>query len=362
MQRIVIVKMWALGDILISTPMIPALRQRYPGIKITWVVDESHGDILRGHPGIDDLEIINSGHWRRILRKGNLPGWLAESYRLRQLVAHYHPDAVINCHPEKWWTIFLCPAPKRVALFPSPTLPSTSRFYTHPIANPVPSIHTTRQYLLATQALDCPDGDLRLTIGETADESPFMEDFTQQNHIDWDRPVVVIAPFTTAETKCWEPERFAALADRLARTYNSQIVMTLHPKDEPAARRIAAQAQTPIIVATKTTLRQYVALLRRADVVVSGDTSSLHIAAALGTPYVTLFGPTDPTHLAPLAPRERGGTILTADIRCRPCHSTHCRNAVFRECLKQITVDEVVRATEHYLPVKTRQELIVHAG
>ncbi|MDX1932263.1 MAG: glycosyltransferase family 9 protein [Capsulimonadales bacterium] len=362
LSRVVIVKMWALGDVLIATPMLAALRERFPEIRITWVVDESHGEILRGHPGIDDLEIIHSGRWRRSLRKGNLPGWLAESVRLRRMVARYRPDAVINCHPDKWWTVFLCPAPRRIAPYPSPTLPWSARFYTDPIATPVPAIHATRQYLLATQALGCPDGDLRLTIGETSDEADFLTRFQQRQGIGSDEPVVILAPFTTAENKCWEPERFAELADTLASRFPAQFVMTLHPKDEPAARKIAARANTPIRIAAGTTLRQYVALLRRASVVVSGDTSSLHIAAALGTPYVSLFGPTDPDLLAPLAPRERGGTVLTAPIPCRPCHSTRCSNPTFRECLKAISVEEVARAAGRYLSVSARQELPVHVG
>lgn len=360
MNRVVIVKMWALGDILMATPMLAALRGRYPDVKVTWVVDESHGAVLQGHPGIDDLEIINSGQWRRFLRKGNVPGWVATALRLRNLVSSYKPDAVINCHPEKWWTIFLAPAPVRVGLFPSRTLPGTSRFYTHPLANPSPPIHATRQYLLATQALGCEDRDLSLTIGETPDETPFLTAFQQEHGLSEERPLVIIAPFTSAENKCWEPELFAQLADQLAEQFGAQIVMTLHPKDEPSARKIASQARTKIIVATKTTLRQYVALLRSADLVVSGDTSSLHISAALGTPYVTLFGPTEPAHLAPLAPRERGGVILTHPLACRPCHSTQCKNPVFRECLKSITVETVVQASSGFLRAKSRKELPVH--
>jgi ADP-heptose:LPS heptosyltransferase len=360
MKRVIIVKMWALGDVLMATPMLASLRATYPDSKVTWVVDESHGEILRGHPGIDDLEIIHSGRWRRLLRKGNVPGWLAESFRLRRLMERYKADAAINCHPEKWWTIFLCPAPVRIGLYPSTSLPGSARFYTHPLPSQTPPLHATRQYLQATQTLGCPDSDLRLTIGETPDEAVFLADFEHQQGIRSGEPFVVLAPFTTAENKCWEPERYAILADYLADRWSARIILTLGPRDEPAARTIAAQAKTPIIVAAKTTLRQYVALLRRADVVVSGDTSSLHIAAALGTPYVTLFGPTDPSHLAPLASQERGGTIVTSSVSCRPCHATRCKNPIFRECLKAISVEEVAHTVGKYIGSRTYKELSVY--
>ena len=73
-KRIGILKLWALGDIVMATPMLAALRARYPEVQITWVVDESHGEILRGHPSVDDLIILDTGGWRRLLRKGKSTG------------------------------------------------------------------------------------------------------------------------------------------------------------------------------------------------------------------------------------------------------------------------------------------------
>jgi lipopolysaccharide heptosyltransferase I len=348
MKRVGIIKLWALGDIVMATPMLAALRAAHPDVEITWVVDEAHSEILRGHPGIDDLIVLHSGAWRRLLRRGNYPGWLKRSQELRTVMRERNLDAVINCHPDKWWTAILCAAPVRVGLYPSSHLPGTRRWYTHAIADPRPPIHATRHYLLATQALGCPDTSLRLTLGETPDEAEFLAAFTREYEIAPDVPLVVLAPFTTAENKCWEPERFAELADVLEDEWGARIVLPHSGKDETAARRIAAMARTPMLTA-RTTLRQYIGLLRRADLVVSGDTSAMHIAAALGTPFVALFGPTERARLAPLYVVDNNGAALAKPLPCAPCHSTRCTNPVFRKCMKLHTVADVAAVAAPYL-------------
>ena len=340
MKRIGIIKLWALGDIVMATPMLTAIRAKYPECRISWVVDEAHGEILHGHPDIDDLVILDTGSWRRLWRKANYPAWITRSREIRQMLAAKEWDAVINCHPDKWFTAILCPAPLRIGLYPSPTLPAlTPRLYTHVIPDPRPQIHATRHYLQATQALDCPDASLRLTLGETPEESSFFEEF-QQRH--GSTPYAAILPFTTAENKCWEPERYAALADTLWKNHSLQCILPHSPKDEEAAHRIASQCKdSDSIRLVRTNLRQYVALLRRAALAVSGDTSALHLCTALDTPYVSLFGPTDPRHLAPLFTGEGRGEILLPTVSCAPCNSTNCRNAVFRTCMKEHSVSEV---------------------
>lgn len=319
MKRVLIVKLWALGDILMATPMIAALRARFPGVEITWMADAFHAEILVGHPGIDHLIALDSGAWRRLLRKGNLPGWIARTRQVRSDLAAHNFDAVINCQPDKWWSLFLCAAPVKIGLYPSPTLPVSRRFYTHSIARPAHiGLHNTDHYLLATQALGCPAADKRMTIGETPDEAPFARAFYDAHRLTRDKPTVVLAPFSTQDNKDWPPNNYARLADWLVQERAAQVVMTAGPKDGEKARALAAQASSPIHLAQGTTLRQYVGLLRAADLVVSGDSSPMHIAAAVGTPYVALFGPTPADELAPLVGRgavlKRGPAVNSISV------------------------------------------------
>ena len=328
MKRILIIKLWALGDLLMATPLLTALHRKYPGAEITWVADTQYVGILESHPLIAELIPLDSGKWRRLLRQGKIIAWLREAHRLNADMCRRHFDVAINCHPEKWWMRVLCVAPVRVGLFATTRLPLTRKLYTHPVSELVPGAeHNTDRYLQAAKALGCPASNKTMTIGETADEAPFWEMFRQTHSIPQKALVVVLAPFSTSENRIWETDRLAALTDWLADERGARVILTVGPKDGVKAQDIVALTHAaPPIIAQGTTLREYIALLRAADLVICGDSSPMHIAAALGTPYVALFGPTPVAERAPLVGQ---GLSLAKPLPCAPCDLPFCRNSVF---------------------------------
>ena len=348
LNTVLIIKLWALGDILMATPMLTALKNRYPGVRVTWIVDSVHGDLLQNHPLIDDLVVLDTGGWRRLLRKGNIWAWLSRTADLRRQMQARQFDAVINCHPDKWWTLALCAAPIRVGLYPSVRSSVSRHFYTDALPLPQsPSCHNTDHYLIATSALGCADSDKKMTLGQIPDESNVVQAFRQAHEIRSEELMIVLAPFSTAENRQWELERLAQVADWLRTAYEAQIVLPCGPGDVARAREIAALTrQTHIHLAESTTLRQYIGLLRSADLVICGDSSPMHIAAAVGTPYVALFGPTPLRERAPLVGR---GLPLAKSLFCAPCDQSTCRNPIFRECMKLITVADVQEAVTSLL-------------
>lgn len=354
MKRILIIKLWALGDIVMATPMLASLRARYPDIHITWVIDINHADLLTNHPGINKLVVLDTGKWRRLLRQGRIFAWLAHSYALYQEMARHDFGAVINCHPEKWWSMLLCAAPIRVGLYPSDSLPVLRRFYTKAVRRPrKPAIHNTDHYLLATQALGCSSSDKAMTLGETPDESLFLASLRETGGFIGDRPLVILAPFSTGENRVWESDRLIGLADWLNDTYQAEIIMPVRKADMEGAFKIIVLAKRQnITLIPDTTLRQYIALIRAADLVISGDSSPMHIAAALHTPFIALFGPTPISERAPLAGK---GLALAKPLHCAPCDQSYCGNAVFRECMKLITIADVQAAVTTMLPLRSAQ-------
>jgi len=238
MKRVLILKMWALGDILMATPLLTALKSQFPDIQITWLADSSHADVLQGQPLIDELVRFDSGRWRRLLRKGRLLQWLAESRHLNAEMQRRRFDCVINCHPEKWWTRIFCAAPVRIGLFPTQRLPVTRWLYTKSLSKP-PGLHNTDAYLQAVQALGLSgpfDRQMLLSVSPEDREAAraFLHGWTDFRP---DLPIIVLHPGTSQPSKCWLPEHFSALAAALV-GYN--VVITGSPCEKSLAEAVAA--------------------------------------------------------------------------------------------------------------------------
>jgi ADP-heptose:LPS heptosyltransferase len=341
-ESILIIKMWALGDILMATPMLNAIRAAKPDARISWMVDVQHAELLANHPLIDELIVIDAGQWRRLLRKANIPAWIARTSELNADMRSRRFDTVINCFPEKWWTYYLCAAPVRVGLFPSPTLPRTRHLYTHALPRPTRAgLHNTDHYLLATEAAGYPPASKKMSVGETAHEAVFLEEFARRHAMIVGRMTVVIAPFSTALNRTFDMALTVGIADWLVSECEAQVIVTGAPGDADRARAIAGRASVSVIVAESTTVREYIALIRRADLVITGDSSAMHIAAAVGTPYVALFGPTPSDERAPL---EGRGVVLSKPLSCAPCDLPTCANKVFQQCMRLIELADVQRA------------------
>ena len=354
MKRILIVKLWALGDILMATPLLSALKAWEPDAEITWVADTQYAGILEGHPQLHELIAVDTGRWRRLLRQGKLWAWLTEARRLNREMHRRQFDVAINFHPEKWWMRILCAAPLTIGLFASNRLPLTQKLYTHALPEMPGVRHNTEHYLRAMGPLGNVHSSKAMSIGETPDEAPFWAEFRRRHGLAPTQKVAALAPFATTENRVWEPERLAEVADWLQAECDARVVLCAGPSDGAAARQIVSLISgPPPVIAEGLTLRQYVAVLRGADLVLCGDSSPMHIAGALGTPYVALFGPTP---LASRVPLAGPGIALAKPLPCAPCDQSGCRNPVFRECLKLITVADVQTAVLALLPSSTRKD------
>ena len=151
---------------------------------------------------------------------------------------------------------------------------------------------------------------------------------------------VALAPKTTWETKCWPEERWAALGDALAAD-GRQIVLMGAASEGLALERVAAQMRNaPRLLAKSLTFRQAAALIARASLCVSSDSAPMHVAAAVGTPFVSLFGPTP---VSRYAPREGRGIAVSQPVPCGPCMEQVCPNPPESQiqCLRLLSVPKV---------------------
>jgi heptosyltransferase-2 len=167
----------------------------------------------------------------------------------------------------------------------------------------------------------------------------------------WGREDVVIGMSPGAAfgpAKRWWPERFAALADRLIASGSFRVIFFGSPDEVPLIEDIRSQmTHAAVSLAGRDTLGSFMALAARCAVMVTNDSGSMHIANAVGTCVVALFGPTDPCRTAPTA---APATVLYRDLACSPCFRTTCPYAD-HPCMRFIEVDDVYRAVLNILRV-----------
>ena len=168
-------------------------------------------------------------------------------------------------------------------------------------------------------------------------------------------PLVAIAPGARSHLKRWPAPGFAAVADALVRERGAQVLLVGDAEDRPTAEQVAAAMQyAPMNLAGRTTLRQLAALFRRMALVLTNDSACLHVAGAVGTPVVALFGPTDPVKYGPTGPRD---SVVRLGLVCSPCERALCPYG--HECLQWLPPRDVLAAARNALRDTTvRPELV----
>jgi lipopolysaccharide heptosyltransferase II len=152
---------------------------------------------------------------------------------------------------------------------------------------------------------------------------------------------VILQPGARYWFKAWPPERFAELADRLISQYSCQVLIGGSHQDIELAEQIRQIAKSkPIVMAGRTTIKQFASIAKKSALFVGSDSGAMHIASAVGTPVVALFGPSNPREWGP-----RGGPVevLYKELDCRSCFHPTCIRGE-ENCMRLITVEEVYAA------------------
>jgi heptosyltransferase-1 len=344
--RILIVKMWDLGDILTATPLLRALRKRYPEAEIHWLCDSAYALLLVGNPMIDRVIAFDSVSWRAELRCLRLPSYLRRTLWLRRELIAEGYDLVINLAADKWWSIWFGVAPKSIGVFSRarPGLPAAVHaIAVAPSANA--RMHDARRYLLAADALGIEGPhDEQMVIGISSDHRRAAHSVLRSEPAympDW--PIVVLHPGAPEAAKRWPLNRYAMLVDRLT-GFNVAVTGSSH--DRIFAERIAAACRRQIVIAAGRLrgVAETAALIERASAVVAGDTSVLHIASALDVPIVGIYGCTRPGDNTPLCGRAE--FLYDDKTPCGPCRKSECPRTRSKHmaCMQAVTVDNVMDA------------------
>lgn len=323
-QRICLIKPSALGDIVQSLPVLTALRSRWPEAYIAWVANRGLSGILRGHPHLDEvIEFDRSPRgWQ---------GWAAVRRLASQLASRQFDLAVdLQGLLRSGLMTLATRAPRRVGL--ASAREGAAWTYTDSVAVDTLEQSAVTRYWQVARALGCPGDPPQPRLGFT----PALRNWARQQLGALPRPIVAIHAGAQWETKRWPPRHFAEVARRAQTEFGASVLLIGGPGEGQLADEIAAGLVGPYAnFAERTQLLELAALLEAADVVCSGDTGPMHLAAAVGAPVVAVFTCTSPVRAGPYGSCHR---VVATNVDCAASYLKRCSKMI---CMQELTPDRV---------------------
>ncbi len=340
-QRVLVVIPNWVGDVVLATPVLAALRARFRTARIVYLMRAYVREVVAGG-GWHDAEICwpqGRGvrhEWQGFVLAGGLR---REGFDLALLLTNSFRSAL---------TVRLAGIPRRVGyardgrgwLLTDRLRPPrrAGRFVPTPVLD---------YYVRLAEHVGCPVPDRRLRLGITPEQERAGAELTRHYGLDDGRPYAVINPGAAfGAAKCWLPERFAVVCDRLRRDFDLRCVLVGAPHEVPLLRRIAELAESDVICCDNpgTTLGSLKVLIRAARLLVCNDTGPRHYGNAFGVPTVTIFGPTHQAWTDTGYDRE---VKLQVPVDCGPCQRPRC--PLDLRCMKEVSVELVLDGVRRLL-------------
>jgi lipopolysaccharide heptosyltransferase II len=344
-QRILLVSPDHLGDMLLTTPAIHALRKAQPDAEIHALVGSWSAPLVADCTEVDFiLTLPFPGFTRNRKQRG-----LFSTYRIllqstRQLRRIGYTSAVI-LHPNHWWgalLAYLAGIPNRFGH----DLPDVAPLLTH--ATPYKQQHAIIQSLRLVNHWtgNITPENVRYKYTMLNEDHDYIDNCLKKREITPQDKVFCIHPGAGAQVKKWDSIHWAIVADTLIDQWGAKAIFTGCDSELPLVQSITSHMEHPAInMVGETQIGQLAALYTRSCIVIGPDSDPLHIAAAVGTPTVSLFGPADPIECSPWGQNEKH-IVLTSKIRCRPCRIFDWGedNLEFHPCVRDIQVGQVLDA------------------
>jgi heptosyltransferase-3 len=339
--RALIVMLRHHGDVLLASPVPTVLRMQAPRAEIDALVYDDTAPMLEGHPDLAELHTVGRG-WRGL----PLPERIACEWRLLRALRARRYDLLIHLteQPRGAWLARLLAPRYGVA----PSVAGRGRFWAGSFSHRFPRAGNGRRHkveanLDALRRIGVQPGmeerRLRFIPGAQADASVAGMLAAEGLH---GNDFIHVHPASRWRFKCWTAERTAELIDRLSPAH--RIVMTAAP--DPGEMSLIEEIRSktrsrPLNLAGKLSIKELGALTARARLFVGVDSMPMHLAAAMGTPAVALFGPSGEQEWRPWRVAHR---VVTTAHPCRPCGNDGCGGGKVSECLTTLGVDEVYAA------------------
>lgn len=310
-RRILVITLSNAGDIILTTPVVATLRREFPAARLDVMVGPQGRGIFEKDPAVFKL-IIYDKH-----------SSLKEKRRIQLKLKKLKYDLVVDL--------------KNTA-FPLLIAP---KYKTSPVQRfPQGVVHSMDKHLYRIASLGIDNIVRQSYVHVPSEDDNYTAELMRADGLAM--PVVVVNPGAKSHLKRWTAEGFAAVADALARECKASIVMIGLPEDSEIVAAVIAKMKTkPHNFVGRTNIRQLAALLKRARLLITNDSAPLHLACAVGTKVLAIFGPTDPKKYGPTGEFD---AVTNRKLHCSPCESATC--AFNYECMKLVSADEVLETAK----------------
>ncbi len=343
-KRILIVRLSAIGDVVMASGLIPALRARFPEAHIAWLAEPAARELLAANPRLDEVIPWPRAEWQRLWRErrhaelARAVHGFVRGLRARRFDLALDLQGLLK---SGLWAR-LSGAPERIGIG---SREGAQWLMTRVLPRRNDDRRIGAEYRQMARELGCPDADFRMDLVPSDDDRRIAGEVLAGHGLAGG--FTVIAPFTTRPQKHWFEARWAELAPRLAASLGMPVAMLGGPADREAAARIVAAAPGLVDLAGETRLGQTVAVIARARLLIGVDTGLTHMGIALGVPTLALFGSTRP-YLDPASPRA---AILYEALPCSPCRRHPTCDGRF-DCMRAHSVAAVHAAALRLLDIR----------
>jgi lipopolysaccharide heptosyltransferase II len=333
-RRILVIQFRPIGDVLLSTPLVHALRDHWPQAFIAFLTEKIPGEVLRHNPHLD--EVIE-------YRKESV----LKSYRFFTSLRRYKFDLAIDlrCTTGTAGAAYLCGAPYRVGYV---VRPPRSYAYNLPTENNMTEERYTalkKQILIKRCGVQQERSDVVYTVSD--EERTFAQAYLSSETdgaFPGNVPLVCLSPTSKRQSRRWRLAGYAELADRLIAEEGAVVVALSGPNETDFLDEMETMMHRGPLLRPRTTVRQATALIEASDILMGNDNGLRHLATAVGTPTVAVFGPGSPTVWSP--PDKPQHQVLRGNVACLGCSKTDCSH---HSCMADVSATEVLEVVRETL-------------
>lgn len=346
-MKILVIRLSAIGDVVHTLPAVHLLKKHLPGCSITWVVEEPAAGLIEACTEIDSVIVSRRAAWLRALRSGDAGGARTGAAAFLRELRREEYDYVLDFQGLFKSGILAGLARGKRKIGFARAREGAAFFYTEKAPAPGFNDHAIVRHMGLLRYLGIDDAAVVFSPfwGEAEEKS--LHCLLAGLDVQSAGPLIIVHPSAAWPTKCWDAGKMARVCDSLQKTYDARMVFVgAASENMPASSIISRMTEPAVNLAGRTTLQELACLLARSALMVAMDSGPMHIACAVGTPVVALFGPTAPWRTGPFGSRH---SVIRKELACSPCYSKKKCPQGHHRCMADITVDDVLRVCSQYV-------------